>query len=61
MKKNYNAPRTLQTVSVCLEEDLLFGSIVDFIHPVETFGAEVDQRFDYGFTTEDTFNHRWEE
>ena len=59
--KTYSTPEILQAVFIDLEEELLFGSIVDFIHPVETFGAEVDQKFDYGFTTEDTFNHRWEE
>ena len=59
--KTYSTPVILQVVFVDLEEDLLFGSIVDFIHPVETFGAEVDQRFDYSFTSDNTFNHKWEE
>ena len=49
----------LQVQEIGLERDLL-GSIVDFLHPVETIGQEVDQFVDYSFTDSD-FNHTWGE
>ena len=60
MKKLYESPRILQATQVSLERDLLFGSIVDWLNPVETAGQEVDQFVDYSFTDSD-FNHTWGE
>ena len=60
MKKLYEFPRILQVAQVSLERDLLFGSIVDWLNPVETAGQEVDQFVDYSFTDSD-FNHTWGE
>ena len=60
MKKLYVSPRILQAAQVSLERDLLFGSIVDWLNPVETAGQEVDQFVDYSFTDSD-FNHTWGE
>jgi hypothetical protein len=44
---------------VGLEHDLLFGSIVDWIYPVETAGSEVDNVYDC--FTDNTFNHEWKD
>ena len=60
MKKLYVSPRILQVAQVSLERDLLLGSIVDWLNPVETAGQEVDQFVDYSFTDSD-FNHTWGE
>ena len=59
-RKSYISPCCLQAVRVNLERDLLFGSIVDWLNPVETAGQEVDQFVDYSFTDSD-FNHTWGE
>ena len=60
MKQTYHAPRIIQTASVVLEGDLLFGSIVDQIFPVETLGQEQEAIYDY-WNDSDTFNHTWGE
>ena len=58
-KKRYSAPRVVQSVGVALERDLLvFGSIVDWIYPVETTGSEVDHVYDF---SDNTFNHEWKD
>ena len=56
-KKCYSTPQVLQEAHIALEGDLLFGSIVDWIYPVETAGSDVDQVYDY--FSDDTFNHQW--
>ena len=59
-KQPYHAPRILQTATAVLEGDLLFGSIVDQVFPVETIGQEQASMYDYWDDSE-TFNHTWGE
>ena len=60
-KQHYETPRVIQSFRVGLERNLLIGSIVDWIYPVETAGQGVDQFVDYSFTSENEFNHTWGE
>ena len=55
-KRNYQAPRVLQEVSVRVERAFLAASLVDTA-VVTSVGQEVEE---FDFTT-DEFNHQWEE
>ena len=59
MSKQYESPLVLQTARICLEGDLMFGSIT--LIPVETAGHAVDEFVDYSFTSDADFNHTWGE
>lgn len=56
-KKHYSSPHVLQNADIVLERAFLFGSLVDWIQPVEIAGSDVDHVYD--FSTDDTFNHEW--
>lgn len=55
-KRNYQAPRVLQEVSVRVEKAFLAASLVDTA-VVTSVGQEVQE---YDFASDD-FNHQWEE
>lgn len=60
-KRPYSCPKTINAVILQAEDRILFGSIVDFLNPVQTTGQEVENMFDYSTFTDEQFNHSWQD
>ena len=60
-RKRYMPPILIQQMEICLEGNLLTGSVVDKVQPVQTVGQKTDGIYDAADTdpVTATFNYEW--